>query len=223
MGAKNNSYGGNKTFLKLKAKTSDTDPRPLFIKQEKQGDAWVTAETFNAVTGELVKIQHTTYEYENETKSKCIMLFRDPDGTETQVDANFSGLLYSILNPMCNLKRFDGLEISVWLGKPRDGKQWPSAGLRQYEEKVEWMYKPEVLPKVKVEEYKGHKIKDDSDVIDFWRLRIEEINERAQASDKNPAAQGPDDRGHKEAANLNQFNLDTSFDVDNLPQDDLPF
>jgi hypothetical protein len=222
MGATNDSYGGNKTFLKLKAKTSETDPKPGFFKSEKRGDTWITTESFNAVTGELVKIQHTEYEYEGQKKPKCIMLFRDPDGSETQVDANFSGLLYSILNPMCNLAVFDGLKISVWLGKPRDnGKQWPSAGLTQHEEKVEWMYKPEVLPKVASEVYKGQVIKDDSEVVEFWKNRIEEINQKAQAWVQNPAKKDAAEK--KEWVNTNDSNRDTSFEVENLPEDDLPF
>lgn len=209
MGAKNTGYAGSKTFLKLKAKTSDTDPSPKFFKSEKQGDTWAVVDSFNAIDGELTSIQHTTYEYEGKTKDKCIMVFKDPDGSETNVDANFSGLLYTILNSLCSLTNFDGIEISVWLGKAKElgGKQYPSAGLKQYDERVGWAYKYEVLPKPKVEEYKGHKITDDTEVIAFWKDRIDELQRRITEK-KGSVPPPPVTEGE-------QFH--------DMPEDDLPF
>lgn len=211
MGAKNTGYAGSKTFLKLKAKTSDTDPSPKFFKSEKQGDAWVVTDSFNAIDGELTNIEHTTYEYQGQVKDKCLMNFKDPDGSETNVDANFSGLLYTILNSFCNLTKFKGLEVSVWLGKAKEGKQWPSAGVKQYDEKVGWAYQYEVLPKVSTEVYKGQTIKDDTEVIAFWKERIEaiqrKIKEAKESEPETPATQKQSEHpSHSE-----------------MPEDDLPF
>lgn len=205
MGAKNTGYAGNKTFLKLKSKTSDTDPTPGFFKTEKVGDKWINTESFNSVDGDLVSIQHTTYTYENKQKDKCIMTFKDPDGSETNVDVNFSSLLYGVLNSLCNLSKFDNVEIQTWLGKPdKRGKEWPKAGVKRHGEKVEWYYAIDILPKVKSEEYKGHVIKDDSEVIDFWKQRISEINDMIGLQGQNAPTPAPES-------------------TDASPDDDLPF
>lgn len=175
MGAKNTA-NKSVTYLKLKAKTSETDLTPVFAKQEKEDGHYVITETFNSVDGYLKEITSETYEYEGETKHKCKMKFADKGGEITFVESNFNNLLYGILNSFLGAP-MGFVEIQVWLSKERDnGKRYASAAVKNNGQKTEWKFKIDELPKPqKVGEVKGKAIYDDSNVIEFWVEKIKEI------------------------------------------------
>lgn len=195
MGAGNNTNSGA-TYLKLKAKTSDTDGTPYFGRNEKKGDSWEIVEKFSWVSGHLTEIKHDTYPYEGQTKHKVVMMLVDTDGTKTQVEANYNNLTYNILNSLASFKP-DYIRIEVWLGKAKitggkAGKQYPSAAIKvEGMERIGWKYTYDQQPQPVKEVYKGNTITDDSKVIQFWTDVIEkEIapnlkgNVPAQASGK---------------------------------------
>ncbi len=182
MGAREN-HQNNITYLKLKAKTSDTDPTPYFGRNEKRGDSWEIVEKFSARGGYLKDISHATYEYEGETKYKCSMKLVDTDGTIDIIEANFSNLLYGILNALLSCKP-EMIEISVWLGSAKAGdKRYPSAGVTNNGDKLSWSMPYDETPKPVVTmvdigtgaKKKQQKVTDDSNVIEFWSAKIDEI------------------------------------------------
>lgn len=174
MGAKNTTNKGI-TYLKLKAKTSETDLTPVFAKQEKKDGSYVITETFNSVDGYLKEITSETYEYEGETKHKCKMKFQDKSGETTYVESNFNNLLYGILNSLAG-QPCGFIDIQIWLGKERDnGKRYPSAGVQNNGKKAEWKFKVEELPRPKEIKAGKKTVYDDENVIEFWNKVIGQI------------------------------------------------
>ena len=191
MGAKNSTQS-NITYLKLRSKTSESDPTPFFGRNEKKGDAWVLTETFNTVDGRLVSIESDSYEYEGEKKWKCKMKFTDPDGSQTMVESNFNNLLYSLINSLLSAESYDDVLIQVWLGKGKEGgKQYPNCGLVINGEKVGWKIAWEDQPKPTSEMFKGKKITDDTNVITFWKEKILELNSRLAGKTISAETQEP--------------------------------
>ena len=211
------------TYLHLRAKTSETDPTPYFSKSEKINGNWETTQKFPAVDGHLCSIEHGEFEWEGQKKHKCKMKLADPDGSVTYVESNYNNLLYSILNSLasCNPELID---ISVYLGKAkvdngREGKRYPSAGVLNNGERIGWKYPYDQIPQPQIETYKGKKVTDDSNVIEFWTNVISEIAGKlksplvvpAKKSDKQPVT--------------GQGSLPGVEGLDNEPTDDsgLPF
>ena len=178
MATGNSTSGGSTTYLKLRAKTSETDGTPFFGKAEKKGDAWELTEKYSWVSGHLEEVKHETYTYEGETKDKVVMILVDPDGSKTHIEANYNSLTYSILNSLASFSPRE-VRIEVWLGKAKvidgkQGKQYPSAAVKvEGADRIGWKYTFNDIPKATEEVYKGKKIKDESNVIKFWTNVIE--------------------------------------------------
>jgi len=178
MGAKNSQGENNITYLKLRAKTSDTDPTPFFGKNEKQGDHYAITEKFDSVDGHLVEITHESYEFEGDKKFKCKMKLRDEDGSITVLEANFNNLLYGIINALAGCTP-DLIDLKVYLGKGKDGgKQYPGVVIKNNGEQIKWAYNWNDLPKAEKVPIgnTGKTYLDDSNVIKFWQGEIEKIN-----------------------------------------------
>lgn len=181
MGAKN-STNENITYLKLRAKTSDTDPTPFFGKNEKKGGSYEITEKFDSVDGYLIEITHESYEFEGEKKQKCKMKLKDADGSLTVLESNFNNLLYGILNSIAScgpLNPLGFIDMKVYLGKGKDGgKQYPGVFVKNNGEQIKWLYKWEELPKAEKVPIgnTGKTYLDDSNVIKFWQGEIEKIN-----------------------------------------------
>lgn len=187
MGVKNSNQSMT-TFVSLKAKTSDTDPSPYFGKNEKKGDAWEITEKFNSVDGHLRDIGYKSYEYEGQTKYKCVMKLVDPDGSVTQLETGFNNLLYGILNSMRGSK-LDFIEIQVWLGKAKEvgAKRYPSGKVLNNGTQLEWQVAHDQLPRPEKIKVKNTVVMDDSEVIEYWKKVID--NEIKPNLSKDPVVQ----------------------------------
>jgi hypothetical protein len=183
MGAKNTGTS-NTTYLNLKAKTSETDPTPFFGKNEKVNGEWSITDKFNAVDGIVVGIEHKTYDYQSEVKNKCLIKFKDDDGSFTVIESNFNNLLYSMLNSFMNLDTFkDILELQVWLGKANAGEnQYPNITVKKANDRVGWKLKYDELPKPAKVKHGSKTFTDDSNVIHFWVDKIYEIQKMINSS-----------------------------------------
>jgi hypothetical protein len=228
MGAKMQDRN-NVTYLKLKAKTSDSDPTPFFGKTEKKNDKWEVTEKYNSVDGHLKGIEYSSYEYEGETKWKVSMKLVDPDGTITQLESNFNGLIYGILNALRGCKP-DLIEINVWLGKAKvingkEGKRYASAGVLNNGEKIGWHVPYDQLPQPEKVSFKGKTVTDDTAVVEYWKnvidseikpsLNTEMPEQSSNRIQPNPTPSGgieePEERGGK------------FYGLASPPSDDLPF
>jgi len=187
MGAKN-SEQSSITYLKLKAKTSDTDPTPYIGQNEKTGNGWAITKTFNSVDGELEEITSETYEYEGEQKNKCKMKLRDKDGSITILESNFNNMLYSILNSLAGSPTIGFINIDVWLGKSKGDtdKRYAQCAVKNNGEKTAWLYDWQNVPKPRKVLVPGTKktVTDDTAVVDFWNGVIKDISEKLKNKPK---------------------------------------
>ncbi|KKQ95362.1 MAG: hypothetical protein UT21_C0006G0034 [Candidatus Woesebacteria bacterium GW2011_GWA1_39_11b] len=166
------------SFFALKAKTSDTDPSPYFGLNTNDGNGWKITDKFNSIKGHLVGIAHSTYEYEGQTKNKMELRLQDDDGAMNVVGANFSYLVYSLLNSLASIEKPDLIDMRVYLAKAKvsegkTGKQFPGIVIKNNNQDVKWKYQYDELPKAEEIEFKGKKIYDDEKVIAFWKDVIE--------------------------------------------------
>jgi len=193
MGA-HNSEGSMTNFYTLKAKSSDTDPTAFFGKNTKINGTWGISEKFNSFNGNLVDIKHSTYEYEGQTKHKAELTFKDKDGTKNVLSANYSNLLYSLLNSLASCEP-EFIEMNLSLGKAKvidgkAGKQFPSIWAKNNGEKIEWKYKFEDQPKGDKVKVGTQTVTDDSKVVEFWSKVIDtEIKPKLKAEAKNAEKQ----------------------------------
>lgn len=191
-----NSERKQTTFVKMKAKTSDTDLTPIFGVLEKSGDSWVIGKVCNAISGELTEITHKTYEYEGEEKNSCRMKFVDPDGSANLVESGFNNLLYNVLNILA-FKNDGNIVIELGLSKPdANNKRYARAYITINGEKSDWKYKDKEIPrpsvqKVQVGKGKAKEVRDDSEVIEFWKQVIENINNELKTL---PAKNAPEEK-----------------------------
>lgn len=215
MGAKN-SEQSSITYLKLKAKTSDTDPTPYIGQNEKSGNGWAITKTFNSVDGHLIEIGSESYEYEGETKHKCKMKLRDDDGSITILESNFNNMLYSILNSLAGTQNPELINIDIWLGKSKEGsdKRYAQCAVKNNGEKTAWLYDWNNVPKSRKVQVPGTKktVTDDSEVIEFWDGVIKAISAKLKP------------------ANQKETNVTIPVEADDLSdqippdnKDDLPF
>lgn len=180
MGA-HNSENSKTNFYALKAKTSETDPTPFFGKNTKTGDGWKITETFNSFSGNLVKIEHSTYEHQGETKHKCKMTLKDGEETNT-IESNFNNLLYSLLNALASSESLGNILMTLFLGKAKiidgkEGKRYPSIWVKNNGVDLKWKYNFEETPKPKKVKVGGKTVADDSEVVEFWKnVIVTEIN-----------------------------------------------
>ena len=171
MGA-HNSTQSQTSFFALKAKTSDSDPTAFFGKNSKVGGQWTITERFNSFNGNLIDIKHSTYEYEGQTKYKCELIMKDNDGTQNILSANYSNLLYSLLNSLASCEP-EYIEMNLSLGKAKvidgkEGKRFPSIWLKNNGEEIKWKYEVADQPKADKVKVGGKIVSDDTKVIDFW-------------------------------------------------------
>lgn len=217
MGAKN-STKSSATYLKLKAKTSDSDPTPYFGRNEKKDGEWTITDHYNSVDGTLIDISHETYEYEHEEKNKVQMVLQDKDGSLTIVEGNFSNLMYGILNSLAGCEKPGFIDINVWLGAQKEGseKRYPSAAMTNDGEKAGWKYEYASLPKPNKVTVGKKTVTDDSEVIEFWRGVIDN-----EIKPKLPQTAAPATE-HSEAADVAAHDEPRPA-ASNAPTDDLPF
>ena len=216
MGATNTAE--NRTnFYSLKAKTSESDPTPFFGKNEKTNNGWEITEKFNAMDGYLTKIEHSSYEYQGETKTKLKMTLNDADGTINSLESNFNNLVYSLLNSLLGCENIGFVAMNVWLGKSKIGadgkesKRYPSIGVKNNGIEAKWFYEFNKTPKPDKVKVGAKMVTDDSKVIEFWKKKIEEINGKLSAM---PTTASPQTNNGGENT---PPNLDTNFDNDSLP------
>lgn len=197
MGAHKNEQSSN-LYLKLKAKTSDTDPTPFFGKQEKQGNEYVITEKFNKVDGKIISLETDTYEYQGETKSKFKIILQDADGSKTYIEGNFNSLAYSIFNSLAGTHNLNFIAIEVWLDKEvKNGKQYAQCKVLNDGERTNWKYNWNDVPKPEKVKVGNKTVTDDTKVVEFWtkeaggvaaKLKIESSTANSNPMKPNPKA-----------------------------------
>ncbi len=215
MGASNT--GQNRTFYKLK--TEKETNIPIFTKQKKENGVWVVAETFNTISGFLKKVELGTYEWEGDTIDTLKFLFDDDTDNTAQfsVETGLNYLSRNILNTLAGADSIGHVKIVVYKSKAKDGKDgFPSAYLEINKQKAGWKYKPKEVPKVKEVKVGGKTLKDTTELDNFFKLLLPEINAHivsefeVESEMHQQESESPKPKPFKGSP-------------DDMPKDDLPF
>ena len=222
MAATNQSEAqGGKTFYKLKEDERDAKSKGelRFFKQEKQSDKWMDGETFDTLSGEVVKVEVKEYEFQGEKKKALVIGLQDGiDMFEFTLGLR-SFTAQGILNTLAGN---NPKQLYFVCGRPKEsnGKSYPTLyinkdGATNEERRTTWKYAPAELPKVTTEIYKGNKIKIGQEESDaFWVGVVSEIQQKMK---------GAASTGAQWLKNNTAFETEKSKAATSAPDDDLPF
>lgn len=214
MGASN--QGQNRTFYKLKVEKETNIP--IFTKQKKENGVWVTDQTFNTISGFLKKVELGSYEWEGDTIDTLKFIFDDDEDNtaQFQVETGLNYLSRNILNTLAGATNIGHVKISVYKSKGKDGRDgFPSAYLEINKQKSGWKYKPEDVPKAKEVKVGGKTLKDTTDIDEFFKLLIPEINDKIVSEFEVTNEMKPEEQTLKSKAFTGSH--------EDMPKDDLPW
>jgi hypothetical protein len=176
-------FGPNTKVYSFNLKSKDL-PAPHFeVRAKVEGqDKSQVIDTATRVSGDLIGIKHRENSIQNKVITSVTATLKD--GNEVYfVSIPYTYLGRNIMNSLCNLKTFDGVELSVYKGKPKEpGKEgFDSSAIRQGGELIYGKYEYKdlpAIPKVKV----GSNIFGDSTAIDaLFQKEVAELDARIRA------------------------------------------
>lgn len=211
---------GGKTYYKLKEVEAAVKEKGeyRFFKQVKTSDKWGDGETFDTLSGEVVKVETKDYEYQGEKKKALVV------GIEDGIDYFEFSLGFRAMTAQGILNTLAGnnpMKLYFVCGRPKEsnGKYYPTLyinkdGGTNEEKRTAWKYAPAQLPKVTTEtDEDGNKIKKGVKAADeFWLNVVSEIQQKLKG---NPVKGG-------QLKPNNDFETEKA-PVNNTDGDDLPF
>ena len=223
MGATNKTSEGRRFFKLKDSELPEHKKEMRFFEQKKTDGTWGDGEAFNSLSGTVASIKIKEYEYQGETKKNLVVELSDK-GEHLEFSLGMRAMTaQSILNVLAG---GNGFELAFNCGKVREsnGKVYSTLyvnrmdGLTNEENRTNWKYKPEELPKVTTTtDDEGNKIKKGQKAADlFWEGVVEEVIEKLKGLDMTASPQivsDAKDKAVKDAADSNGT----------PPEDDLPF
>lgn len=142
LSSKSNS---NIKYLKVVYENKDKDNgKPAFGVMEKVNDAWVVGQTDTTLSGRLIGIEKSSYEYKSKPQYQFKLKIQDDTDTFS-LDLGYSFFSRNILNSISTIGKLEtvDLEINIW----RNKEGFVTVGVKANGEKTEWKLKQSDLPK----------------------------------------------------------------------------
>jgi len=182
-----NSFGPNAKLYYATIKQKDL-PAPIIEITRKKPGAEKQYETVEAaakyISGNLIEIRNkkTKVKDNKELESVSAVLQDGDDVVFLNIHHNYLG--WNILNSLCNLKTFDGIELGVYQSKPRDGqtKTFPSSAVRQNGQMVKGKFANDELPAIPKHVIGKDTISDKTARTAFFITQVEELSKVVKAS-----------------------------------------
>lgn len=225
MGATNKTSEGRR-FFKLKDSEMPEHKKEMrFFEQVKKDGTWGDGEAFNSLSGTVASVKIKEYEWQGETKKNLVIELNDK-GEHLEFSLGMRAMTaQSILNVLAG---GNGFELAFNCGKVREanGKVYSTLyvnrmdGLTNEENRTNWKYKPEEMPKVTTTtDEEGNKIKKGQKAADlFWEGVVEEVIEKLKGLDMTPAPQNTTSTAKQDAMDhANEENDKSANDSGDLP------
>lgn len=162
------NYEDEKRFY-LKTNLDEKGADPVFVVKAKVGGKYEEVKRVNRVSGTLIKIEKSEYEYKSEKIPQIKLTLKD--GEETMIISfGYNFISRSILNALCSIIDFG--RISITLVK---SKEYAQAYVNNNEETVRWKYS---VDDIKSKVIEVGKLKDYSKLNEFFAEQIDVINSR---------------------------------------------
>jgi hypothetical protein len=183
-GTGSKGFGPNVKVLSFNLKDKDL-PAPLFeVLERKEGqDKAQKVGTATRVSGDLIGVKNKTFKYQGK-KDIISVNATLRDGNEVYfVSIPFTFMGRQLMNSLCALESFNDLEISVYKGKPKNGKEgFSNAVLRQAGGEPIWgKYEKENLPAIPKVEVGGEMISNPTAINTFFKKEIDELDKRIRS------------------------------------------
>lgn len=199
-----NNFGPNAKLYYASIKQKDL-PSPIIEVTRKKPGTERDYETVEAaakyVSGNIVEIKNRKSEVKGkELKSVSVVLQDGDDVVFLNVHHNYLG--WNILNSLCNLKTFDGIELGVYQSKPREGqtKTFPSSVVRQNGQMIKGKFANDELPAIPKHVIGDDTISDKTARTAFFIAQVEELSKLVKASAPvNPKKSAASEVNHQES------------------------
>lgn len=185
----NAQFGPNTKVYFVSIKEKDLEQPYFEIKVKDDTGAYVVVgaikDKIKYLGGALIGLKNKTFKHEGKDIESTTATFIDKAKDEAYLLTVSQGYLgRNILNSILNLKSFEGLELGLYVSKPKEGqtKGFHSVALRQNGVLIYGKYKMEELPKI-VKVKVGKDVHSDASEINaFYTKQIEEFAKVVQAA-----------------------------------------
>jgi hypothetical protein len=184
-------FGPNTKVFYVSIKEKNLE-QPYFEIKQKEGDKYVTihsvADKIKYLGGNLVDLRNKVFQHEGKDIESVSATFVDAEKDEAYLLTISHGYLgRNILNSLLSLKTFNGIEIGLYVTKPKPGheKGFNSAAVRQNQALIYGKFKNEELPKITKVKVGKDVHSDTTEITAFFTAQVEEFSKTVREA--NPA------------------------------------
>lgn len=166
----------------------DGSTKPMFIEKKKVGDSYEVSQVFNKFEGQLMKMEETSYKWNEKVIDQIEMSFRDGEENWILSFNKDNGITRSIINAMAAADIINMVSFSLYMKN-----DYPTVYMEIDGKKSGWKYQANEFPKSEPIMHKGKEVgKDNEAQLKFFdnMLRTEvmpKINSKDFAS-ANPVS-----------------------------------
>lgn len=159
MGASYSESSG-KRYLTLNSKHSmpDGSTKPMFVEKKKVGDTYEVSQVFNKFEGQLMKIEETSYKWNEKVIDQIEMTFKDGDENWILSFNKDNGITRSIINAMAGADIINMVSFSLYMKN-----DYPTVYMEIDGKKSGWKYQANEFPKAEPIIHKGKEVGKDNE------------------------------------------------------------
>lgn len=194
----NAQFGPNTKVYFVSIKEKDLEQPYFEIKAKDDSGKYVIvgaiSDKIKYLGGALIGLKNKTFKYEGKDIESTTATFVDKAKDEAYLLTISQGYLgRNILNSILNLKTFEGLELGLYVSKPKEGqaKGFHSVALRQNGVLIYGKFKMEELPKINKVKVGKDVHSDATEINAFYTKHIEEFAKVVQAAAPATSAAAP--------------------------------
>lgn len=177
-----NAFDPNTTVYSFNLKDKDL-PAPHFTTQRKDGETYTDLPPVSRISGNLIGARVRKNTHQGKVIATVTATIKD-NADVYFVSIPFTYLGRNIMNSLCGLSSFDGIELSVYKGKPKkEGQEgFSSSALWQNKALVFGKYKYEQLPVINKVMVGNQKVSDCVAIDTFFENEITELEKRIKSA-----------------------------------------
>lgn len=165
-------------ILKIKNKSKDAKSVPAFfeVTEKVEKGKWIVSSNPQyRVSGDLTRITFSKGKWDDQEYDVVKIFLTDFEQNETYLlDLRLTLLTRSLFNSLLSLESFENISMSLYQNK-RGDDSYDAVCVRQGDKLVNWKYKLDELPEVKIHKISGKKIVDTEELDSFYLSGLQEL------------------------------------------------
>lgn len=136
----------------------DGSTKPMFVEKKKVGDSYEVSQVFNKFEGQLMKIEETSYKWNEKIIDQIEMSFRDGEENWILSFNKDNGITRSIINAMAAADMINMTSFSLYMKN-----DYPTVYMEIDGKKSGWKYQANEIPKAESIMHKGKQVGKDNE------------------------------------------------------------